>query len=388
MSKFAEIDADNINWRAAAAAIAAISVVGMALGLGIPLISVLMEKQGHSATIIGANTAIGGVAALVAAPFGPKIAQYLGLNRAMALMIIIVAGCMLSFNAFRTIEVWFVLRFVMNFAVTGLFLFSEFWISAAAPPSKRGFLLGVYVTFLSLGFAFGPFLFSQIGSEGSLAFYVGTGIILLALIPVVLAWNDGVKVEDGGVGGFLPYLWLVPTATAAVLVYGSVETGSFSLFPVYGARLAMPEADTALLLSAIGLGNVMLQIPLGYLSDSVKDRRLVMLGCAIVGFAGMAILPFAIHNWWLAAAIMFIWGGVVAGLYTVGLAHLASRTPPAALAQANAAFVFCYGVGMLMGPQAIGATMDIFGPNGFAYALAGFFILFIVLTTSRMVLRK
>ena len=100
------------------------------------------------------------------------------------------------------------------------------------------------------------------------------------------------------------------------------------------------------------------------------------------------MLPFAIHNWWLAAAIMFIWGGVVAGLYTVGLAHLASRTPPAALAQANAAFVFCYGVGMLMGPQAIGATMDIFGPNGFAYALAAFFLMFIVLTTTRMALRR
>lgn len=376
---------ETINWRAAGAAIGAISVVGTALGLGIPMLSVLMEKQGHSATIIGAQTALGGVAALVAAPFGPKIAQYLGLNRAMALMIIIVAACFLSFNAFRYIEIWFALRFVMTFAVTSLFVFSEFWISAAAPPAKRGFLLGVYATVLSLGFATGPFLFSQIGSDGGTAFYVGAAIVLAALVPVFIAWGDGVKVEEGGVGGFLPYVWLVPTATAAVLIYGAVETGSFSLFPVYGVRLSMPEADVALLLTAIGLGNVMLQIPLGYLSDSVKDRRLVMLGCAVIGFSGMVLLPFAVQNWWLAAAIMFVWGGVVAGLYTVGLAHLASRTPPAALAQANAAFVFCYGAGMLLGPQAIGAAMDIFGPNGFAYAIAGFFSLFIALTAARLV---
>jgi MFS family permease len=379
---------ETINWRAAGAAIGAISVVGTALGLGIPLLSVLMEKQGHSATIIGAQTALGGVAALVAAPFGPKIAQYLGLNRAMALMIIIVAACFLSFNAFRYIEIWFALRFVMTFAVTSLFVFSEFWISAAAPPTKRGFLLGVYATVLSLGFAIGPFLFSQIGSDGGTAFYVGAAIVLAALVPVFIAWGDGVEVEEGGVGGFLPYLWLVPTATAAVLIYGAVETGSFSLFPVYGVRLSMPEADVALLLTAIGLGNVMLQIPLGYLSDSVKDRRLVMLGCAVIGFSGMVLLPFAVQNWWLAAAIMFVWGGVVAGLYTVGLAHLASRTPPAALAQANAAFVFCYGAGMLLGPQAIGAAMDIFGPNGFAYAIAGFFGLFIALTAVRITLGR
>jgi MFS family permease len=379
---------ETINWRAAGAAIGAISVVGTALGLGIPLLSVLMEKQGHSATIIGAQTALGGVAALVAAPFGPKIAQYLGLNRAMALMIIIVAACFLSFNAFRYIEIWFALRFVMTFAVTSLFVFSEFWISAAAPPAKRGFLLGVYATVLSLGFAIGPLLFSQIGSDGGTAFYIGAAIVLAALVPVFIAWGDGVEVEEGGVGGFLPYVWLVPTATAAVLIYGAVETGSFSLFPVYGVRLSMPEADVALLLTAIGLGNVMLQIPLGYLSDSVKDRRLVMLGCAVIGFSGMVLLPFAIQNWWLAAAIMFVWGGVVAGLYTVGLAHLASRTPPAALAQANAAFVFCYGAGMLLGPQAIGAAMDVFGPDGFAYAIAGFFGLFIALTAVRITLGR
>ncbi len=379
---------ETINWRAAGAAIGAISVVGTALGLGIPLLSVLMEKQGHSATIIGAQTALGGVAALVAAPFGPKIAQYLGLNRAMALMIIIVAACFLSFNAFRYIEIWFALRFVMTFAVTSLFVFSEFWISAAAPPAKRGFLLGVYATVLSLGFAIGPLLFSQIGSDGGTAFYIGAAIVLAALVPVFIAWGDGVEVEEGGVGGFLPYVWLVPTATAAVLIYGAVETGGFSLFPVYGVRLSMPEADVALLLTAIGLGNVMLQIPLGYLSDSVKDRRLVMLGCAVIGFSGMVLLPFAIQNWWLAAAIMFVWGGVVAGLYTVGLAHLASRTPPAALAQANAAFVFCYGAGMLLGPQAIGAAMDVFGPDGFAYAIAGFFGLFIALTAVRITLGR
>ena len=84
------------------------------------------------------------------------------------------------------------------------------------------------------------------------------------------------------------------------------------------------------------------------------------------------------------AAVLFVWGGVVAALYTVGLAHLGSRLTGRDLASANAAFVFCYGFGMLIGPQAIGIGMDLFGPDGFGYALALFFALYIVLTVARM----
>ncbi|MGL4405933.1 MAG: MFS transporter, partial [Notoacmeibacter sp.] len=335
---------ETINWRGAIAAIATISVVGMSLGITVPLLSVLMEKQGHSASMIGANTAVAGVAALLAAPFGPRIAQILGVQRAIFLMISLVVGCFLGFNAFRSLEVWFALRFVLGFSVTVLFLLSEFWISAATPQSKRGLMFGIYATVLSLGFAIGPAIFAKIGSEGSMAFYVGAAVVALALVPVVIAWRNKVPVNDGRIGGFLPFLWLVPSATAAVLVYGSVETGGFSLFPVYGTRMGLDEANAALLLSTIGLGNVLLQIPIGIISDRVSDRRYVLLGCAVIGLLGMALLPFTISNWWWAATVLFFWGGVVAGLYTVGLAHLSARVPVAQLAQANAAFVFCYGV--------------------------------------------
>ena len=59
---------------------------------------------------------------------------------------------------------------------------------------------------------------------------------------------------------------------------------------------------------------------------------------------------------------------------------------PAGLrASANAAFVFCYGVGMIAGPQVIGAGMDIFGPHGFAWSLGLFFAAYLVLALSRMI---
>jgi hypothetical protein len=71
-------------------------------------------------------------------------------------------------------------------------------------------------------------------------------------------------------------------------------------------------------------------------------------------------------------------------MYTIGLAHLGSRLSGRELANANAAFVFCYGVGMLVGPQFVGFGIDVFGAPGFGYSLAAFFAAYIVLGVWRL----
>jgi MFS family permease len=381
----AEDDA-RVRWLAVSAAIASISAVGIAIGLGIPLLSVILESRGYSATMIGANTATAGLASIAAAPAATPLAARFGVVPVMLLMIVAGAFSFIGFYFAPAFWMWFPLRVILHSALTVLFILSEFWINASAPPQRRGLVLGVYATVLSLGFAFGPWLFARVGSSGFTPFGIAFALVIAAMIPVLAAWSQSPRMHGEGDGrGFWRYLFMVPTATAAVLVFGAVETGGFALFPVYGSNIGYSEKDAALLLSMVGLGNVVLQIPLGLASDRIRDRRLLLAACAVTGLAGMVVLPFISANWTLTAAMLFIWGGVVAGLYTIGLAHLGSRLSGRDLASANAAFVLCYGLGMLAGPQAIGVGMDRLGPDGFAYVLAVFFALYIVLVGSRIV---
>ena len=74
-------------------------------------------------------------------------------------MIVIGALAFLGFYFAPAFWMWFPLRVVLHVALTVLFILSEFWISASAPPERRGFVLGIYATVLSLGFALGPCLF-------------------------------------------------------------------------------------------------------------------------------------------------------------------------------------------------------------------------------------
>lgn len=377
----------SVRWLSVTAAIASISVVGIAIGLGVPLLSVILEARGYSATMIGLNTAVAGVASVAAAPIAIPVAARLGVVPAMLVMIAAGGLAFLGFYVADHFWLWFPLRVVLHTALTVLFILSEFWISGSAPARRRGLVLGIYATCLSLGFAFGPWLFAQIGSDGFAPFGVAFALVMAASIPVLAAWRESPEIRPSGAGreaGFTRYIFLVPTATAAVLVFGAVETGGFALFPVYGARVGYSESDAALLLTMIGLGNVLLQIPIGIASDRMRDRRLLLLACAMVGLAGMFALPAVHDDWHLTALLFFIWGGVVAGLYTVGLAHLGSQLSGRDLASANAAFVLCYGVGMLVGPQAIGIGMDLLGAHGFAWSLAAFFGLYILLVASRL----
>ncbi|RLP23387.1 MFS transporter [Mesorhizobium sp. YM1C-6-2] len=381
-------DPDKLHWLPIAAAISSISVVGIAIGLGMPLLSIILETRGVSATMIGANTAVAGLASIAAAPLATPLAARFGVVWTMLGMIMLGAFAFLGFHFATSFWMWFPLRVALHIALTVLFILSEFWISTSAPARRRGFVLGLYATVLSLGFAGGPWLFAQIGSQGFLPFGITFVLVTLAAIPVLAAWRESPDIRAGSedeTTGFLRFIWLVPTATAAVLVFGAVETGGFALFPVYGARIGYTEADAALLLSMIGLGNVMLQIPIGMLSDRIGDRRHLLLGCAVVGLVGTVLMPHLSANWHVMAALLFLWGGVVAALYTIGLAHLGSRLSGRDLASANAAFVLCYGLGMVLGPQAVGIGMDLFGTNGFGWSLSLFFAAYVALVVCRLI---
>ncbi len=378
---------EDIHWPSLVAAISAITAVGIAIGLGLPLLSIILEKRGISSTLIGLNSAMAGIAAMVAAPVTTKLAHDVGVARTMLWAVVLSAASALGFYYAEAYWMWFPLRLVFHGATTTLFILSEFWINAAAPPSRRGLVLGIYATVLSVGFACGPLLFSVLGSEGVLPFVVGALAILVAAVPIFIARRESPVLDSKPEQHFFRYIFLVPTATVAVFVFGAVEAGGLSLFPIYATRTGFTEAQAALLLTVMGIGNMVFQIPLGMLSDKLKDRRLLLSIMAVIGLCGSLALPWLSQNWALMALVLLFWGGCVSGLYTVGLSHLGSRLTGADLAAANAAFVFCYAVGTVAGPQGIGAAIDIAGNHGFAWAIAGFFGLYVLVSVARLLFK-
>ena len=372
------------NFYAVFAASASIAIVGTALSLAFPLLSILMEQREISATIIGANVTISGLGSVLIIPFTIPIARMVGIVNTIIVCLILTAACLIGFYIFPSITVWFILRFIYNALITIIFVLSEFWINSAADENKRGLILGIYATVLGIGFAIGPGILIYVGSNGILPFAIGSILILLAIFPVAIARNNQPIIAKKPLKSVFRYVFIVPLATGAVLLFGILEQAGLGLFPVYGARLLVSETEISLMLLVMALGNVMLQIPLGILSDRVTDRRVILLGCAIIAGLGALFMPLMVGSSLLALGLLlFIWGGVVTGLYTVGLAHLGSRLSGNELAQANASFIMCYALGMTIGPYLVGLSTDLINPHGYAWSLFVFCCCYTVLIALR-----
>ncbi|MFC0283558.1 MFS transporter [Camelimonas abortus] len=377
-----------LNLRALASAILLVSLVGVGLSLSIPLLSLEMERMGVSGGMIGLNTAMSGFASLLSMPFVPRLAAAIGVRAMIALSIAVTAATLLAFRGLPWLPAWFVLRFAFSSALGALFVLSEYWINAAAPPRRRGLVMGIYATCLSLGFAIGPVLLGYVGTSGWTPYLAGAALMCLGLAPLAQARGVTPELDHRSRHAIGHFLVAAPLATLAALVFGAVETGGFSLLPLYALRLGHDEAGAAFMSSFVALGGMLLQIPLGLLSDRM-DRRTLLVLIALFGAASSALMPLAAQFPWGLEILLLFWGGVGGGLYTVGLAHLGARfTDRADLASANAAFILLYNLGMMLGPPVIGLGFDRIRPHGFAVTLTALFAAYAAFALARVALRR
>jgi MFS family permease len=363
-----------------AAPIASIAIVGLVLSLSTPLLAFEMEARGISPFMMGLNTAVAGLANIVIAPFVPGLMRRFGFKPLLASMVLLGAATLIAFKP-APFWAWFPLRFLTGVAIGVLFIVSEYWINAVAPAHKRGLIMGIYATVLSLGFAVGPSVLLVTGTQGYLPYLAGVGILVVAVIPILATSGLPPALEKrSGVSGIWTAMLAIPAATLAGLVFGAIETSEFTFWPVYGLASGMTPELAALLVTAAALGNLVLQIPMGWLADRMDKRLLLALIAAVAALAAALMIPLSSSLTGIFVLVV-ISGGVAGGLYTVGLALLGARATGAALAQANAAFVMLYSIGMIAGPPVTGAAMDLWEPHGLPAAMAailGAYALFVL----------
>ena len=358
---------DHARTRSIAAAIACAAVCGMVFGLSMPLVSLRLEHMTGSGFLVGMNGFAAALSTLVIAPFAPRLMAAMPTR---GLLVGSLIGCAVLFSLFAVLPVvwvWFLLRFLSGCCMTAVFVVSETWINQQAPRERRATVLAIYGTVLSGGFGAGAALFSWLGQSGDLGFYACSTIFLLGLLPVLLLRGpapEAPEPDSATLGAMMRSAKGAPAAIAAGLAFGALETLVFALLAVYGDRIGLEHAALGGMMLAAAAGALVLQLVVGWSADRLGARRMLTLIAASI-----TILPLL--GIWAGAdlrfllPIVFLQAGISSGLYTVGLALIGERFTGGAIAAANAAFVFTYGMGSIVGPPAGGITMDAVGPWGF-----------------------
>jgi MFS family permease len=364
--------------RSLAAVITAMAMVTLNYGLSFPLLALVLQRQGIASGLIGISTATQAVSGLIFAFFaGPLIAR-VGPNAVMTASLASNAVVYVLLGLFPDYYLWFPLRFLLGGFGTLLWIASEAWINSLTENASRGRVIGIYTTAAAVGSALGPGILLATGSEGLLPFLVVAGVSAAACLSILLAGSVRPAFPGRASGGVLRFLLLAPLPILLNLAYAAVMEAFHTFFAIYALALGHREAAAFTLLTVTGIGGIVLQYPLGWLADHM-NRLLLLILCLAAGLVGILLIPFMIEAGVAGFAFFFLFGGVTATLYGLGVVLLGERFSGADLATASAAFTMMWSGGTLAGPPIAGFAMDAIGPAGLVYAMAAIVALYLPL---------
>ena len=361
---------------------AAAAAFGFMLGLSSPLLSLILESRNVGSSMIGLNGAITSLGFLASAPLIPILVRRLGVIRVITTSVIISTTSLLLLRAIDDLAIWFVLRFMLGAAISGLLLISETWINQIADPSGRGRTIGIYVTVITAAFAAGPMIIPLTGIDSWTPFIIGILAIVISGVAFLPVRKIAPKFEDRQSVALFSFFSIAPILMAAVAVVALIDGAVIVHLAIYGLRLETGLTVSTAMVSAFLIGNIVLQIPIGWLADKLNGYRVLAI-CSVAGvLCSMAVVIFAPnHN--VILLFLMILGGFTYGLYTIALTLLGERFSGSNLVAANAAFAIMWGVGGLAGPVAGGIAMDMLGPQGLPLTIVVVCGLFLILLVSR-----
>ena len=228
------------------------------------LTGLILAQRGVAPATIGLFAAVPWLAVLVTTPLLPRLIHRWGLLHTfyfgLGLALLAIGG----FVTTQTLSLWFVWNFLLGLALGIHWLAADSWVNTAAPPAKRGEIVGLYEGMSSVLIGGGPLIVATLGSRGWHSFAVAAALLGCAFLPLLGTTAPILSTsERGATGTLLSFVHHAPVMLLTAFLGGFVETAGIGLFPVYGLALGLPSAEAALLVTALALGNILTQYPTG-----------------------------------------------------------------------------------------------------------------------------
>jgi len=365
--------------RSLAGVIAAMAVVNLVYGISFPLLALVLDSQGVSKSLIGLSTIVQAAAILAIAPFAPGLMRRFAPSRLMQTMTVALALLFIVAGLYPNVWFWFPLRFVIGAATALLWIASEALINKLAAERWRGRIIAIYSSVGAAGFALGPLLLIITGSEGMTPFVATSMMTLLAGLPLFFVTHRRLGLADGNNHGIWRIFLLAPVIMLANVVYAASAESLITFFPLYGMHLGMTKEFTLGLMTIIGIGGMILALPLGWVADHVNRMGMLVVVLLLTMIALLAF-PYALRlEPSLVFLFVFVFGGIEGMIYTLGVVLIGERFKGAQLATATTAFSACWGVGTMLGPLLVGIGMDWFGNDSMVLIIVAIFAVYLPL---------
>ncbi len=357
-----------------------LSVALLMIGHGIQstLIPVRAELEAFSGTAIGFISASFYAGFVLGGLFGPYLIVRAGHIRAFAALISLASASALAHPLFVNEYGWFIARLISGFCIASNYLIVESWLNEKATNQSRGLVMSTYTTILSLGIIGGQLTSGFFKITAFDAFVLASIALSLAVVPVSL--TKSAQPAPIAIVRFRP-LKLYQTSPAAIMTCildGVVIGALFSLLPLYASRLGFDGKLIPIIASSLIIGGLILQYPLGRLSDKM-DRRILL----VIAGIGSIVLSFIIafyetHNAILLIALITALGSLTQPIYAIAVAHAYDHTQDTDSVETASGILLAFGLGSIIGPIAASIAMHFYGEKAL-FLIVGFVLIFMVL---------
>ena len=295
----------------------------------------------------------------------PKLVSQVGHIRVFGAMSALASSSILIHPVLEIAPVWMVMRMLTGFAYVGMFIVAESWINDRASNETRGKFLSVYMIVQMSGLLLGNYLFVlDDGTSYVLLLWVAI-IVSCAAIPIMLTAAAAPEFTAPERASLRWVYNVSPLAAVGMAAIGFQNAVVFTMGAVYAAKLGLSSTHVSYFMVAIFAGAMLLQYPIGKLSD-VVDRRTVIILAHIMSLVGAGLAAAAVfYNYWLLLVAALLYGGVSTPLYSLYLAHANDFITPRQVVSTSSMLIMISGLGAVLGAPAVGTAMAFFGVHAY-----------------------
>lgn len=334
------------------------------LGITLPL---KMEAAGFANELTGLVMAAYFAGLLAGCVYGKTLIFRVGHIRAFAGLSALNVSAMLGHAMLFDPFVWAVLRFVSGLCIAGIFSALESWLNDRLDNTNRGRVLGVYMVINYCAMALGQLSINAWDLSSAGGFIAAAFLASLAIVPVALTRTEAPSLARAAPITLGELYRISPLAVAGAVFSGLMLGAFWGMGAIYAQEIGFSVFETSLFTGSYILGGLLLQIPIGRLSDRFDRRTVlcnVLAGAVIVCFAGLSAgrlgdpLP-------LMLALAALLGGAISNVYPLSIAQAFDYLDRERYVAGASRMLMAYSVGAIAGPLAVSTAMSWLGPHAF-----------------------
>lgn len=294
----------------------------------------------------------------------PTWLKRVGYIRVFAALVAIASVAAIAYPMFIERYIWFIMRVLTGFCFAGIYMVCESWLNSQTHNDNRAKVLGIYLIVIFVGMTTGQFLLNIGDTDGYFLFALGSIIVSVAAVPLLLTSRPVPTIEETTESLSIRELYRRSALGTVSTFFANFINGSMvGLSAIYAKNIGMTTEQIAWFVASAYIGVIFLQLPIGYLSDKIDRRKVIVTLC--LAAAGMAVWAMGVKDKSLLIVIFGMLGAISLPLYAICVAYVNDRLEPEEVLPATSSLLKIAGAGNMIAPVLTGWMMVRFGEAWF-----------------------